>query len=75
MSWPIKDPDGANLDRVQIIKGWVDSAGELHEDIVDVAWSDDRQPVDGVLPPVGNTVDPETARYTNNIGATELMGN
>jgi hypothetical protein len=72
--WALKDPDGANLDRIQIIKGWVDSAGALHEDIIDVAWSDGRQPVDGALPPVGNTVDLATARYTNEIGAAELMG-
>ena len=70
-----KDPDGANLDRVQIIKGWVDKDGKPHEQIVDVAWSDARQPgADGKILPVGNTVDLKTARYTNAIGATELMG-
>jgi hypothetical protein len=72
--WAMKDPDGANLDRIQIIKGWVDSAGDLHEEIIDVAWSDNRQPVNGTLPPVGNTVDLSTALYTNDIGAVELMG-
>jgi hypothetical protein len=71
----MKDPDGANLDRIQIIKGWVDASGELHEAIVDVVWSGDRQHgADGKLPPVGNTVDLETARYTNTIGAASLMG-
>lgn len=70
----MKDPDGANLDRVQIIKGWVDVMGETHEQIVDVAWSDNRQPVNGILPVVGNTVDLATAKFTNTIGAAELMG-
>lgn len=70
----MKDPDGANLDRIQIIKGWVDAAGGLHEDVVDVAWSGDRQPVDDKLPPVGNTVDLATALYSNEIGAAEPMG-
>jgi hypothetical protein len=72
--WALKDPEGANLDRIQIIKGWVDEKGEVHEEIVDVAWSGDRLPVDGKLPPVGNTVDLETAKYTNTIGAAELLG-
>ena len=70
-----KDPDGANLDRIQVIKGWVDRDGELYEQIVDVVWSGDRQPgPDGKVPSVGNTVDLETAKYTNDIGATTLMG-
>jgi len=71
----IKDPDGANLDRVQIIKGWVDADDGLHEKIVDVVWSGDRMPgADGKLPPVGNTVDLTTAKYTNTIGVPQLMG-
>jgi hypothetical protein len=70
-----KDPDGANLDRMQIIKGWVDADGDAHEKIVDVAWSGGRAPDDeGHLPPVGNTVDPATALYTNDIGAPILTG-
>jgi hypothetical protein len=70
-----KDPDGANLDRVQIVKGWVDSAGKTHEKIFDVKWSGDRKPgANGKLPPVGNTVNMETATYTNTIGAAELVG-
>ena len=71
----MKDPAGANLDRVQIIKGWVDKAGEPQERIIDVVWSGDRAPgADGKLPPVGITVDVATARYTNDIGAPELIG-
>lgn len=71
----IKDPDGANLDRVQIVKGWLDAFDKTHEKIYDVLWSDDRKPgADGRLPPVGNTVDLATAKYTNSIGATVLRG-
>jgi len=73
--WALKDPDGANLDRIQIIKGWVDSSGEPHDEVIDVAWSGDRKPAsDGKLPPVGNTVDLKNASYTNAIGSPELMG-
>lgn len=68
----LKDPDAANLDRVQIIKGWLDSSGKTHEQVYDVAWSGDRKPVDGKLPAVGNTVDSEKATYTNSIGAPVL---
>ena len=71
----LKDPEGANLDRIQVIKGWVDFEGELHEEVVDVAWSGDRQPgADGRVPAVGNTVDLKTAKYINDIGATALIG-
>jgi len=71
----LRDPDGANLDRIQIIKGWVDSSGETHEKVYDVAWSDDRKPGrDGKLPALGSTVDVEDASYTNNIGDALLMG-
>lgn len=70
-----KDPDGANLDRIQIIKGWVDAGGELHEKIVDVAWSNDRKKAeDGKLALVGSTVDLKTASYTNDIGTPILIG-
>lgn len=49
---------GANLDRYQIVKGWLDAAGEVHEQVYDVAWSGDRKPgADGKIPPVSNTVD------------------
>lgn len=70
-----KDPDGANLDRIQIIKGWVDIHGDVNEKIVDVVWSGNRK-IDAVgkLPPVGNTVDPRTAMFTNDIGAPMLIG-
>lgn len=71
----LKDPMGANLDRIQIIKGWVDANGTPQERIVDVAWSGDRSPDEtGALPTVGNTVNVDTASFTNDIGATELIG-
>jgi len=64
-----KDPDGANLDRVQIIKGWIDAQGEVHERVYDVAVSDGRKIVDGkAMKAVGSTVDVETATYSNSIG-------
>ena len=70
----LKDPIGGNLDRYQIVKGWVDSKGQTQEKVYDVAWSDDRQPgKDGKLPPVGNTVNVKDATWTNTIGATELI--
>ncbi len=69
----VKDPNSAHLDRIQIVKGWLDSEGAQHEKVYDVAWSGDRIPTDdGKLPPVGNTVDLDTAQYTNSIGAREL---
>ncbi len=73
MVYAIRDPIGGNLDRIQIIKGWMDRRGNTHEKVYDVAWSNDRLPgADGKLPPVGNTVDAETANFTNSIGASEL---
>lgn len=69
----VKDPDGANLDRVQVIKGWHDAKGELHEKIYNVALSDDRKENwRGKVKPVGNTVDIKGASYTNTIGDPEL---
>lgn len=69
----MKDPAGANLDRIQVIKGWVDAAGVPHEKVFDVAWSGGRKPgANGKIPAVGNTVDLKTAKYTNSIGAPEL---
>jgi hypothetical protein len=70
----LKDPIGANPDRYQVVKGWLDSAGEVHEQVYDVAWSGDRKPgADGKLPPVGDTVDVANATWTNTIGAPELV--
>jgi Protein of unknown function (DUF3604) len=70
----LKDPLSGNLDRLQIIKGWMDSEGETHEKVYDVAWSGDRRPgADGKLPAVGNTVDVKNATWTNTIGAPELI--
>jgi Protein of unknown function (DUF3604) len=70
----LRDVDGANLDRIQVIKGWVDARGELHEQIYDAAWSGDRRPgSDGKLPPVGSTVNVPNASYTNTIGAPLLL--
>ncbi|MEP0202988.1 MAG: DUF3604 domain-containing protein [Halioglobus sp.] len=73
MVYALRDPVGANLDRIQIVKGWMDSNGKTHEKVYDVAWSDNRTPdANGKLPPVGNTVDLEAANWTNTIGAAEL---
>jgi len=71
----LKDPVGGNLDRIQIIKGWVDDKNKMHEKVYDVAWSGDRKPdaKTGKLPSVGNTVDVANATWTNTIGATELI--
>jgi hypothetical protein len=71
----LKDPIGANLDRVQIIKGWLDAKGEVHEEVFDVAWSAERKPdpKTGKVPSVGSTVDVANATWTNTIGAPELI--
>jgi hypothetical protein len=70
----LKDPLSGNLDRIQIIKGWIDKDGKTHEKVYDVAWSGDRQPgADGKLPPVGNTVDIPNATWVNSIGASEFI--
>ena len=62
----MKDPMSGNLDRIQIIKGWIDAKGARQEKIYDVAWSDDRKVgADGKLPAVGNTVDVANATWTN----------
>lgn len=70
----LKDPKGGNLDRVQIVKGWVDAGGTLREQVHDVVWSnpETRKRNGGKVPAVGNTVDLATATYTNSIGAPEL---
>jgi hypothetical protein len=70
----LRDPIGANLDRYQIVKGWLDAGGNLHEKVYDVAWGGDRKPgADGKLPAVGSTVDIASATWTNTIGAPELI--
>ena len=71
----LKDPIGANLDRVQIVKGWIDANGERQERIYDVAVSDGRTiGADGrCTQPVGNTVDLATATWSNSIGNTEMI--
>ena len=72
----LRDPIGANLDRYQIVKGWLDAKGELHEKIYDVVWgdADKRKPgADGKLPGVGSTVDLEHATWSNTIGDPELI--
>ncbi len=71
----LKDPIGANIDRIQIIKGWLDAEGQLHERVYDVAVSDGREigPDGRCNTPVGNTVDVANATWTNTIGDTELI--
>lgn len=70
----LRDPIGANLDRYQIVKGWLDDNGETHEQVYDVAWGGDRKPgADGKVPSVGDTVDVANATWTNTIGAPELI--
>jgi len=72
----LKDPYNGNLDRIQIIKGWLDKKGKTHEKVYDVVWGDaERRKLDkkGRLPPVGNTVDQKNATWTNTIGDPELI--
>jgi hypothetical protein len=70
----LKDPISGNLDRYQIVKGWLDDKGETHEQVYDVAWGGDRKPgPDGKVPSVGSTVDVENATWKNTIGAPELI--
>ncbi len=72
MVFALRDALGANLDRIQIVKGWYDG-DKTHEKVYDVVWSGERKPgPDGKLPPVGNTVDVKTASWTNASGASEL---
>jgi Protein of unknown function (DUF3604) len=71
--WAIRDPESGNLDRMQIVKGWVDAKGLSHEKIFNVAWSGERElDAQGNLPSVGNTVDAANASYTNSIGTDQL---
>jgi len=70
----LRDPIGANLDRIQIVKGWMDKKGELHEKVYDVVWSGGRKPdANGKLPLVGSTVNVADATWTNTIGEPELI--
>jgi len=72
----MKDPYSGNLDRIQIVKGWLDATGTTREKVYDVVWGDaDRRQrgADGTLPPVGNTVDVINATWTNTIGDPELI--
>jgi len=68
----VKDPMGANLDRVQVIKGWLDDNGETHEQVYDVAWAGQRTAVNGKVAAIGSTVDVARATYDNTIGGAEL---
>lgn len=71
----LKDPQDANLDRVQVVKGWVDAAGQSHEQVFDVIWSEmdgSRKAAGGKIPAVGDTIDLATATYQNTIGAPTL---
>lgn len=72
----LKDPIGANLDRIQIVKGWMDARGQLQEKVYDVVWGDAEKRkagTDGKVPAVGSTVDVENATWTNTIGDPELI--
>ena len=71
--WAVKDPTSANLDRIQVIKGWTQN-GQSFEKVFDVAWSGDRKPDKwtGRVPAIQSTVDLEKATYTNDVGSTEL---
>lgn len=71
----LRDPIGANLDRIQIVKGWLDAEGNPQEKVYDVVWSDPatrQADADGKVPPVGDTVDLSVPSWTNDIGAAEL---
>ncbi|MDX1332211.1 MAG: DUF3604 domain-containing protein [Robiginitalea sp.] len=73
MVYALRDPIGANLDRIQIVKGWLDADGNTHEKVYNVAWSGDRKADrNGKIKPVGNTVDIANATWYNTIGASEL---
>jgi len=73
MVYALRDADGANLDRIQIVKGWIEANGATKEQVYNIAWSGDRK-LDGKgkLTAVGNTVDAKNANWTNSIGAAEL---
>ncbi len=71
----MKDSYSGNLDRIQIVKGWLNKNGKTEEKVYNVVWSGDRKPgANGKLPPVGNTVNAEKATWKNTIGSPELIG-
>jgi len=73
MVYALRDRIGANLDRIQMVKGWVDARGKTQEKVYNVAWSGERKlDAKGKLPAVGNTVDVANANWKNTIGAAEL---
>jgi hypothetical protein len=75
LMYAVKDPEGANLDRIQLVKGWVDAEGNAHEKVYDVAWSAGRtRNADGTLPAVDSSVDLATAKYEDVWGASALHG-
>ena len=72
----LKDPMGANLDRVQVVKGWVDASGQMQEKVFDVVWGDAdkrQRGANGKVPAVGDTVNITKASYSNSIGDPELQ--
>jgi len=72
--WAARDPDAANLDRLQVVKGW-SKHGQSFEKVYDVAWAGNRKPDSetGRLPAIESTVDLNTGKYTNTVGEPELM--
>lgn len=69
----VKDPNEANLERVQVIKGWLDKDGKRHEKVYQALWAGDRKlDANGKLPSAGSTVDTKTGRYSNDLGAAQL---
>ena len=73
MVYALRDPIGANLDRIQIVKGWLDADGNTQEKVYNVAWSGNRKADEnGTIPAVGNTVDAANANWTNTIGTGDL---
>ena len=73
MVFALKDPIGANIDRIQIVKGWLNANGETKEKVYNVVWAGNRQPdAEGKLPAIGSTVDVKRASWTNTIGSAEL---
>ena len=73
MIWALKGPNSGNLDRIQVIKGWIDTNGKSQEEIINVVWAGDRVlDENGKLPSIGNSVNIPDASYTNTIGSAEL---